>query len=140
MKRLAHAVVCDFAKIGEGGLGDYGAQLGMRVERLQQLRGSHGFAKAKDALGVYGAIEEVQPLMNVVSFEDAVGGQLASAGTVCAGIGEKYGVPVCEKKVGISDHTEAIVAETVKHNRGVSACIVWLQKPSTKGCVVGGGD
>ncbi len=52
MEGLAHAVVSDLTKIGEGRFGGDGAEVWMRVERLQELCGAHGFAEAVDAAGM----------------------------------------------------------------------------------------
>ena len=49
---LSHAVVGDLAKSGEGGFGDDGADVRMRVERLEELGGAHGFAEGEDAAGM----------------------------------------------------------------------------------------
>ena len=40
---MAHAVVGDFAEIGEGRFGGDGAEVWVRVERLKELGGAHGF-------------------------------------------------------------------------------------------------
>lgn len=52
VERLSHAVVGDLAKIGEGRFGDYGAEVWVSVEGLEELRGAHGFAEGEDAAGM----------------------------------------------------------------------------------------
>jgi hypothetical protein len=52
MKGLTHAVVGDLAKSGEGRFGGYGAEVGVSVEGLEELRGAHGFAEGEDAVGM----------------------------------------------------------------------------------------
>lgn len=52
MEGLPHAVISDFTKIGEGRFGGYGAEVWMRVERLEELRGPHGFPETEDAAGM----------------------------------------------------------------------------------------
>jgi hypothetical protein len=88
MEGLAHAVVGDLAKIGEGRLGGNGTEVCMCVERLQELRGSHGFAEGKDAARVILGGEEIEPLMDVVTLKQSVGGERSTAPAVSAGIGK----------------------------------------------------
>ena len=73
MEGLAHAVIGDLTKIGEGRLRGYGAEVRMGREGLQELRRSHGFSKAVDAAGMSLGIEEVDPLMDVIALEETVG-------------------------------------------------------------------
>ena len=44
VERLSHAVVGDLAEIGEGGFDGDGAEVWMRVERLQELSCAHRFS------------------------------------------------------------------------------------------------
>ena len=73
MKRLAHPIVGDLAKIRERGLGDDGAEARLDGERLQELSGTHGFSKSENAARVIAGEEKVEPLVNVVAFEKAEG-------------------------------------------------------------------
>jgi hypothetical protein len=54
---------------------------------LQKLRGSHGFSKSEDAIWVKVPSQLIEPLMDVVPFEETVGGQIAAAITVGARVG-----------------------------------------------------
>ncbi len=53
--------------------------------------------------------EEIEPLVNVVAFEKAVGGELASACAVGARVGEKDGESVSEEELRVSGHADAVV-------------------------------
>src|SRR5208282_374371 len=84
MKRLSHAVVSNFVKIRKRGFGDDGAEVRTGSERLQKLRGAHGFPEAEDAARMVLRREEVEPLPNVVALEQSVGSERAAAGALCA--------------------------------------------------------
>lgn len=79
MERLSHAVIGNFAEICERRFGGDGAELWVSVERLQELRGSHGFAEGEDAAGMILRVEKIEPLMNVVAFKQSVGGERSAA-------------------------------------------------------------
>ena len=116
---MSHTVVGDLAKIGEGRFGGYGAEVRMSVERLEELRGAHGFAEGVDAVRMILrwlnlGFEKVGPLVNIVAFEEAVGGESAVAHAVSAGVGEKDGESVGEEELGVSEHAETVVAEAVE--------------------------
>jgi hypothetical protein len=75
VKGLTHAVIGDLAEAGEGRFGDDGTEAGLHGERLEEFGCAHGFAEPEDAVGVNLSGEKVEPLMNVVAFEKAVGGE-----------------------------------------------------------------
>jgi hypothetical protein len=79
VKGLAHAVVGDLAETGEGRFCGDGTEARLVSERLQELGGSHRFSKSEDAMRVNSCGEKVETLVDVVSFEKAVGGKLTSA-------------------------------------------------------------
>ena len=117
---LSHAVVSDLTKIGEGRLGGYGAELWVGVERLEELCGSHGFGETEDAAGMILRFHEVEPLVDVVAFEQAVGGERAAADAMGAGVGKQNGESVGEKELRVSGHADAVVSEAVKEENGVA--------------------
>jgi hypothetical protein len=78
MKGLTHAITGDLAKAGEGGLSDDGTEARLDGERLQELRGPHRFAESENAMRVIMRGDKVKPLMDVIAFEEAVGGELAA--------------------------------------------------------------
>ena len=100
----------------------------MRVERLQELRRTHGFAEGEDAVGMIFPFlslalilawrilrfQKIDPLMDVVALEQAVGGERAVARAVGTGVGEKDGESVGEEQLRVSGHADAVVAEAVQ--------------------------
>jgi hypothetical protein len=93
VKGLSHAVVGDLAKGRERGFSCYGAKARLDSERLQEFGGAHGFGESVDAMRVTLRGEEVEPLVNVITFEKAVGGEVASAGAMSARVGEENAKP-----------------------------------------------
>lgn len=69
MKRLAHPVVGDFAKVGERRFGHDGTEIGFHGKRLQELSGAHGLAKTIDAMWMVRRREPVEPFENVTAFK-----------------------------------------------------------------------
>src|ERR1700686_2670622 len=132
MERLSHAVKGDFPKSGEGRLGGYGAEVWVGVERLEELRGSHGFGETEDAAGMILRVQEVEPLVNVVAFEESVGGERAAADTVSAGVGKEHGESVGEKELRVSGHADAVVAEAVEKEDCASVSLAGTNFPSAK--------
>lgn len=138
-KRLSHAIVGDLAESGERRFYGYGAEVRVRVEGLEELRGTHGFGEGKDAARMIVRIwilhrrilrgEEVDPLMDVVALEKAVGGKRAAAHAVSASVGEQDGEMVAEEELCISCHAEAVVGETVEKKDGIAVRIVRTDKP-----------
>ena len=132
MEGLFHAVVGDLTKIGEGRFGGYGAEVRVRVERLEELRGTHGFAEAEGAARMILRLQEVEPLVNVVALEKSLGGERAAAGAVSAGVGEEHGESVGEEELGVSGHADAVVAKAVEENNGVSVWVMGAEGPGAK--------
>lgn len=50
VKGLSHAIVGDLSERGERRFDGYGAEVWVRVEGLEELRGAHGFGKGEDAV------------------------------------------------------------------------------------------
>ena len=138
---LAHAVIGDFAKGGEGRFGDDGAEAGLDGKGLQKFGCAHRFSESEDAVRVNLRGEEVEPLVDIVAFEEAIGGELATACAVSAGIGEKHGESVGEEEVRVSGHADAVVGEAVQKNDGVTvAAPMGMNDPGAEGDGVWGGD
>jgi len=78
--------------------------------------------------------------VNVVALEDAESGEGAIADAVGAGVGEEDNESVGEEELGVSGHSEAVVAEAVEEKDGVSVGMVGMDRPGAKGDVVGSGD
>ena len=112
----------------------------MRVERLEELGGSHGFTEGEDAVGMILGVQKVEPLMNVVAFEQAVGGERAAASAVGAGVGEEDGESVGEEELSISESYRC----GCHRGRGGGGrrlrWVVGMDGPGAEGDVVGGGD
>lgn len=78
--------------------------------------------------------EEIDPLVDVVLFEEAVGCERAAADAVSAGVGEEYGELVGEEELRVSDHADAVVAESVKKKDGVAVRVVRTDEPGLQRC------
>jgi hypothetical protein len=137
---LAHSVIGDLAKIGEGRLGGNGTEVWMCIERLQQLRGSHGLAEGKDATRVILHGQEIDPLMDVVTLKQSVGGERSTAQAVSAGIGKKHSKSVGEEELSISGHADAVIAHTVQEDHIVSDGLMGMDDPGAENGAVGSGD
>lgn len=137
---MSHAVASDLTKIGKGGFGGDGAEVRVRVERLEELGGPHGFSEAKDATRMILCLQEIEPLVDVVALEEAVGSERAAAGAVGAGVGEQYGESALKEELSVSRHADAVVAETVEEEDGVSVGMMRTDEPGTEGDGVRCGD
>ena len=104
------------------------------------MRGAHGFAEGEDAAGMILCLEKIEPLVNVVTFEESVGGERAAAFAVGAGVGEEDGESVGEEELSVSGHAEAVVAEAVEQEDGVSVGLVRMDDPGAEDDVAGRGD
>jgi len=140
VKGLSHAVVGDLTEAGEGRFGGDGAEAGLDGERLQKLGGAHRFTESEDAVRVLLRGEEVEPLVNVVAFEETVGGEIASAGAVRARVGQENSEAVSEEELCVSGHAEAVVAEAVEKDDGVAVAAMRMDRPGTEGDGVWGED
>jgi hypothetical protein len=132
VKGLSHAVVSDLAEGGERRFGGYCAEARLDRERLEELSRAHRFGKSEDAVRVILRGEEVEPLVNVVAFEEAVGGEWSSAYAVGAGVGEKDGESVCEEELRVSGHANAVVGQAVEENCGVSVAAMGMDDPGAE--------
>lgn len=80
--------------------------------------------------------EEIDPLVDVVLFEEAVGSERAAADAVSAGVGEEDGELVGEEELRVSHHADAVVAESVKKQDGVAVRVVRADEPGFQRCSV----
>src|SRR5258706_10558449 len=80
---------------------------------------------------------EVEPLVNVVAFEETVGGERAVVG---AGVGQEYGESVSEQELRVSSHADAVITEAVEQEDGVAVGVMGMDHPGAQDDVVGGGD
>jgi len=76
--------------------------------------------------------DEVEPLVDVVAFEKAIGGELAAAGTVSACVGEKNGEALSQKQLRISAHAHAIVGEAMEKNHRVAVVRMRMDRPGAE--------
>ena len=72
--------------------------------------------------------QKVDPLVDVVALEQAVGGERAVAGAVGAGVGEEDGESVGEEELRVSGHADAVVAEAVEEEDGVAVGVVRMDE------------
>ena len=106
---LSHAVVGDFTEAGEGRFGGNSAEVRLRIERLQELRGSHGFAESEDTSRVM-VLNPLEPATNVVALEQAVRWVDSAAEAVGAGVGHQNAIAMVEEYLRVALHSEAVVA------------------------------
>ena len=66
---MPHAIVSNLAKRRERRFDSYGTELRLGLERLEKLRGTHGFSKAEDAVRMLMAIKPFEPAADVVTLE-----------------------------------------------------------------------
>ena len=140
VKGLAHAVVGDLAEAGERRFGGDSAEAGIGGKGLQESGGAHGFSESENAAWVISCGEKVEPLVNVVAFEKAVGGDLTSACAVGARVGEKDCESVSEEELGVSGHADAVVAQAVEEDNGVAVAAMGMDCPGTERDGVWSGD
>jgi len=133
---LAHAVVGNLAKIGKRRFDGDGAEMRSGIERLQELRGSHRFPEAKDTAGMVPRGEPVEPLVNVVAFEQTVGGEGTAAPAMSAGVWEENGEAVSEQESCIAGHANAVVAEAVEEEHGVAIALAGPDDPGAEDNVI----
>ena len=136
MKRLTHAIVGDLAKAGERRFDGNCAEAWLDSEGLQELGRAHGFAEAEDAMRVILCEKEIEPLLDVVPFEKAVGSEFTAAGTVGARVGKQNCESPGQEKLRVSDHTNAVVGEAVEQNYSVAVVVMRLDGPSPQCCAV----
>ena len=84
--------------------------------------------------------EKIDPLMNIVALEQAVGGERSVTKAVGASIGEQHGEAVGEEKASVSGGAEAVVADAVEKKNVVSVGVIGMDSPGAKSCAVGRGD
>jgi hypothetical protein len=137
---LAHAVIGDLSETGERRFGGYGAEVRFDGEGLQEFGSAHRFGESENATRMVLRGEEVEPLVNVIAFEEAVGGEWASACAVGAGVGEQNRESVSEEELRVSGHADAIVGEAVEEDYGVPVAAVRADFPGTEDDGVRGGD
>ncbi|SRR5579864_5540419 len=85
-------------------------------------------------------VQEIKPLVNVVALEETVGGERAAAEAVSASVGEEDRESVGEEELCVSGHADAIVAEAVEENYGVSVIVMRIHFPCAQSCAVGSCD
>src|ERR1700758_1201309 len=140
MEGLSHAVVSNLTKGGEGRFGCYSAEAWVGIERLEELRGPHGFGETEDAARMIVRDEEVEPLMDVVALEEAVGGELAATGAVGASVGKEHVESVRNEELGVTGHADAVIALAMEEYYGITVFVTRTNFPSAKSCAVGGGE
>ena len=104
------------------------------------MRGSHGFGETEDAARMIARVQEIKPLVNVVALEETVGGERAAAEAVSASVGEEHAEAVGEEELSVSGHADAVVAEAVEENYGVSVFVMRIHFPGAESCAVGSCD
>lgn len=132
VKGLAHAIVGDLAKTGERRFGGDRTEARLDGKTLQKFGGAHGFAESEDGVWVNLRSKRVEPLVNVVAFENAVGGEWASTCAVGARVGKKDGEPVSKQELCISGHAEAIVGLTMEEDHGVAVATMGMDGPGAE--------
>jgi hypothetical protein len=107
---LSHTIEADFAEAGERRFGGNSAKVRLGIERLQELRGSHGFAESEDASCVVLTFDPFKPAANVVALEQAVRWVDSTAEAVGAGVGHQNAIAMVEQYLRVALHSETVVA------------------------------
>src|SRR5271169_2395584 len=91
-------------------------------------------------MGVSLGQERVKPLVNVVAFEQAVGGELAAASAVGSRVGEEDGESLREEQLCVPGHADAVVAEAVEKDYCVAVAGLRTDGPGAEDDGVWRGD
>src|SRR5262249_8138020 len=105
---------------GEGRLGNDSAEIRLDFKRLKQLRRTHGFAEAKNAVILAGTLQPLKPLLDIVALHHPEGGNLAATHSVRAGIRHEHAVAVLKKDSSVARHAETVAPHAVKQNDRVT--------------------
>jgi hypothetical protein len=84
--------------------------------------------------------QEVEPLPNVVALEQTVGSERPAAGTLRASVGEENAVAVSGQQPRVSGHADAVIAEAVKQDNGISVSVPRTDGPGAECDRIGRGD
>lgn len=57
-----------------------------------------------------------------------------------AGIGQQYGESVSKEELGISGHSDAVIAKAVEEDHSVAVALAGTNRPGTQGDGIRGGD
>jgi hypothetical protein len=87
MEGLSHAVVCDFSKRGKWRFRHDRAELSPFLQGLQQLSRPHRLAHPVNTARVCHRREEINPLVNVSSFEQPIGREFSPTQPMRPGVG-----------------------------------------------------
>lgn len=85
-------------------------------------------------------VEEIDPLVNVIAFEKAVGGELPSACSVGARVGHEYSESMGQEKLRVSGHANAVVAKTMEQKNCIAVGVMRLNQPGTEGDTIARGE
>src|SRR5882762_6403549 len=116
------------------------AKVGFGLKRLKELSRSHGLRKAEDATRVLVLLEPIKPAVNVLRFQQTVGGKFAAAGPVRPSIGHEDAEAVTQEEFRVANHTQPIVTETVQQDDGCPVAAPGPDSPGAQGCSVAGRD
>src|SRR5882672_1096047 len=129
VKELSHAIEANLPKIRERRLSNHRAEHRIAAYRLQELGSTHGLAETEDAPGVQVCLKPASPVSYVSTFKQTIGCDCTVALSVRSGIGHQHGVAVIEKQLGIADHADTVVAESVQHEDHAAVVGAGLYQP-----------
>lgn len=81
--------------------------------------------------------QSVDDRLGVVAFKPAVGGDLAFAGTVSAGVHHNDAVAGANEEFGLADHADAVVGNAVEEEHPVAVGMIGANNPAAKHDAVG---
>ncbi len=79
-----------------------------------------------------GSAQRVEDGLGVVAFEPAVGGELAFAGAVGAGVHHDDAVAGAEEKFGLGDDADAVVGDAVEEEDPVAVGMIGADDPAAE--------
>jgi hypothetical protein len=125
MKSLPNPVETNLSQAGKRRFGAYSTETRLRLQRLENLRRTHGFTKAENALRVLVRVEPFEPTPNIVTFQQAIGCEFSTARTMCTGIRYQDAVATIQKKLGVSNHPKTVVAYSMEQNHRIILTLVF---------------
>ena len=137
---LKDAVVRDGGERGKRRFGHDGLKAGFEGQRLEQDGSAHGFAQTVEIADWMGVEEIIGPLVDVGSFEDAVGGEKAAAGSMFAAIGREHRITVAQEQGDQTAHAEVGVTNSVKQDDVIGVARGREEERGVQNCAVSGFD
>lgn len=80
--------------------------------------------------------EPVEPLANIVAFEQTIGSKGPATPAMRAGVWEEHSEPVSKQEPCVAGHTNAVVCEAVEEEHGLAITLAGLNDPGAENNVI----